>query len=128
MFSGVNMVGISLNAYQFTDITVYFVHYPTFDDNEVLPFNGTPTATKINYSNYSLWLNLGSEGGENNIDLLYKELDGLQRKFILKKEDGIMGDGAKVANGKDGNTTHFLSDICPRVRNLNQHGTHRANG
>lgn len=128
MFKGIDMVGISLNAYKFLDITVYFIHYPTFDDTETLPYTGTPTATKINYSNYSLWLNLGGMGSENNIDLIYKELDGLQRKFILKKEDGIMGDGAKVANGRDGNTTHFLSDICPRVRNLNQHGTHRAIG
>lgn len=127
-FSGVNMVGISLNAYKFTDITVYFVHYPTFDDVETLPYNGTPSATKINYSNYSLWLNLGSSGGENNIDLMYKELDGMQRKFILKKEDGLMGDGPKVANGKDGNATHMLSDIAPRVRNLNQHGAHYAIG
>lgn len=128
MFSGVDMVGISLNAYSFFDITVYFVHYPTFDDRETLPFDGTPDATKVNYGNYSLWLNLGGTGGERNIDLMYKELDGMQRKFILKKEDGLMGDGAKVANGKDGNSTHMLSEIAPRVRNLNQHGTHRAIG
>lgn len=127
-FASYNMVGISLNAYKFMDITIFFIHYPTFDDTETLPFDGTPTATKINYSNYSLWLNLGSSGGENNIDLIYKELDGMQRKFILKKEDGLMGDGPKVANGKDGNATHMLSELCPRVRNLNQHGTHRANG
>jgi len=127
-FKDINMVGISLNAYRFMDITIYFVHYPTFDDTATLPYNGVPTATKINYSNYSLWLSMSTMSGKNGIDLMYKELKGLQRKFVLKVEDGMMGDGPKVASGKDGQTTHMLSDIAPRVRNLNHNGTHRANG
>lgn len=126
-FSGVNMVGISLSAYKFMDCTVHFVHYPTFDDTETLPFDGTASATKINYSNYSLWLNLGTQRGKKLISLKYKELDGLQRKFLYKNEDGMMGDSAKVANGKDGISTHMLSEIAPEVRNLNQHGALYAN-
>ena len=121
-FGNAYMVGISLNGYKFMDCTIYFVHYPTFDDTATLPFTGTGTATKINYSNFSLWLNLGSQRGNKLISLKYKELDGQQRKFMYKYEDGMMGDAAKVANGKDGVATHMLSDIAVCVRNLNQHG------
>tara|TARA_R100000995_G_scaffold75030_1_gene44236 strand:+ start:2518 stop:3933 length:1416 start_codon:yes stop_codon:yes gene_type:complete len=121
-FGSANMVGISLNAYKFMDCTIHFVHYPTFDDAQTLPHTGDPTATKINYSNFSLWLNLGSQRGNKLISLKYKELDGQQRKFMYKYEDGMMGDTAKVANGKDGVATHMLSDIAVCVRNLNQHG------
>lgn len=126
-FSNVNLVGISLNGYKFMDTTIYFVHYPTFDDTQTLPFTGTATATKRNYSNFSLWLNMGSERGKKLISLKYKELQGKQRKFILKTEDGMMGDGAKVANGKDGVTTHLLSEMSVEFRNKNQHGLLFAN-
>lgn len=128
VFANADTVGISVQSYVFMGKTIHFMHYPTFDDTETLPFNGTPTPTKINYSNYSLWLSVGKTAGQNNCDLMYKELDGMQRKFILKKEDGLMGDGAKVANGRDGNASHMLSDIGPRLRNLNHHGSHRAIG
>lgn len=127
-FANVNMVGLTLNAYKFMDTTVYFVHYPVFDDLETLPFSGTASATKPNYSNFSLWLNLGTQRGKKLISLKYKELDGKQRKFIYKHEDGMMGDGAKVANGNDGLATHMLSEVAPEVRSLNQHGILRANG
>lgn len=127
-FGKANMVGISLNGYKFMDCTIYFVHYPTFDDAQTLPHTGTASATKINYSNFSLWLNLGSQRGNKLISLKYKELEGQQRKFMYKYEDGMMGDSAKVANGKDGVATHMLSDIAVCVRNLNQHGALYANG
>ena len=126
-FAGVDMVGISLSAYKFMDCTVHFVHYPTFDDTETLPYSDGATATKINYSNYSLWLNLGTQRGKKLISLKYKDLDGLQRKFLYKNEDGMMGDSSKVANGKDGVSTHMLSEIAPEVRNLNQHGALYSN-
>jgi len=127
-FANANMFGISLSGYKFMDCTIHFVHYPTFDDNETLPYAGTASATKINYSNYSLWLNLGSQRGKKLISLKYKELDGQQRKFIYKYEDGMMGDTAKVANGNDGVATHMLSELAPEVRALNQHGALFANG
>jgi hypothetical protein len=128
VFSNINTVGLTLNAYKFMDTTVYFVHYPVFDDLETLPYSGTATANKPNYSNYSLWLNLGTQRGKKLLSLKYKSLDGKQRKFIYKHEDGIMGDGAKVANGLDGMSTHMLSEVAPEVRSLNQHGILRANG
>ena len=68
-FGSANMVGISLNGYKFMDCTIYFVHYPTFDDAQTLPHTGAATATKINYSNFSLWLNLGSQRGNKLISL-----------------------------------------------------------
>jgi hypothetical protein len=121
-FGSANMVGISLAGYKFMDTTVMFVHYPTFDDGQTLPHTSTATATKKNYSNFSAWFNMGGERGKKYISLKYKELDKMQRKFILKTEDGMMGDGAKVANGKDGKTTHLLSDISVEMRGKNKHG------
>lgn len=127
-FAGYDMVGISLNAYKFMDCTVYFVHYPTFDDQETLPFTGTATADKINYSNYSLWLNLGSQRGKKLISLKFKELEGKQRKLLYKHREGMMADGPKVATGDDGISSFMLSEMGPEVRNLNQHGALYANG
>lgn len=122
-FNGKNIVGLGLHAYKFMDVTVYFVHYPAFDDQETLPYTGGANATKINYSNFSLWLNLGKDKGHDLISLKYKQLAGEeQRKFLYKTEDGMMGEGAKVANGKDGISTHMLSEIGAEVRCLNKHG------
>lgn len=127
-FKGADMVGLNVSGYQFNDTTIFFVYYPTFNDTATLPYSGTATSTKRNYSNYSLWLNLGSDKGQNLISLKYKEFDGKQRKFILKDEEGMMGDGPKVANALDGNKTHMLSEIAPEVRCLNQHGILAATG
>ena len=121
-------VGINPETYLFLGITINFVHYATFDDIATLPFAGTPDATKINYSNFSLWLNMGSgTEGEKLVSLKYKELNGQQRKFIYKKENGLAGNTDNVANGTDALSGHMLSEIMPELRNLNMHGTLRAN-
>ena len=124
-FGNVNLVGLDLDGYKFMNKTIYFVHYPPFDDMETLP-TGAGSAAQVDYSNFSIWLNMGSERGNKLISLKHKELDGKQRKLIIKTEDGMMGDGDKVANGDDGKKTHMLSQMAPEVRNLNQHGILRS--
>ena len=126
--SSSNKVGINPEVYIFLGITINFVHYATFDDIATLPFAGTPDATKINYSNFSLWLNMGTgTEGEKLLSLKYKELNGQQRKFMYKKENGMAGDTDVVANGTDALSGHMLAEIMPELRNLNMHGTLRAN-
>jgi len=127
-FATYNMVGISLNAYKFANTTIYFVHYSTFDDTRTLPYAGIPTATKYNYSQFSLWLNMGTQRGQKYISMKYKELEGLQRKFIYKTEPGMMGDGPQASNGRDGLAGHMLREICPEVRVLPSHGILAQNG
>jgi hypothetical protein len=124
-FGGKAMVGLDLDGYRFMNKTIHFVHYPPFDDVETLP-TGAGTSAQVDYSNFSLWLNMGTERGKKLITLKHKELDGKQRKLIVKSEDGMMGDSKKVANGDDGQKTHFLSEMAPEVRNLNQHGILRS--
>lgn len=125
------VVGINVETYKFRNVTVNFVHYPTFDDTATLPFAATATASKINYSNFSLWLNMGTEvGGKKLISLKYAELDGQQRKFIYKYEPGMMSIDPSykyASNGVDGLTGHMLSDIGIELRCLNQHGALYAN-
>ena len=121
-------VGINPETYIFLGITINFVHYATFDDVETLPYAGTPDATKVNFSNYSLWLNMGTgKDGEKLVSLKYKELDGQQRKFMYKKENGMAGDTSNVASGVDGLSGHMLSEIMPELRVLTMHGSLRAN-
>lgn len=127
-FSSYNMVGISLSAYKFWDCTAYLVHYPPFDDLRTLPYAGTPTATKTNYTKFSLWLNMGTQRGQKYISMKYRELEGYQRKFIYKTEPGMMGSGPQVSNGLDGLAGHMLSDIAPEVRVLPSHGILAQNG
>lgn len=127
---GENTVGIDIQHYKFLGKVCHFVHYPAFDDAATLPYTGTATADKPNYSNYSLWLNIGKQMGQNIISLKYKEEGGISRKFIYKYVDGVTGysDSPMASNGDDKLVGHMLSDIGIEVRLLNNHGVLRANG
>jgi hypothetical protein len=121
--SGVKLLGLQLQTYQFHGKLIHFAHYPMFDDNKTLPFSGTPTATKRNYSNFALFLNLGNNDiGDELIKMCYKELNGEQRKFIYKIKNGIPGSESNVATGDDYFESFMLSQVAPEVRALNQHG------
>jgi hypothetical protein len=132
-FGSVDKVGLDLVPYHFMGKTINFVHYSMFDDQAVFPYSGAPSAQLRNYSNAALMLDLGSDAeGKKLVSLKYKELNGRQRKFIKTHEAGMMSpDGASsgmVSNGKDGFTTHMLSEIGVEVRTPKRHGIIRANG
>lgn len=131
-FGSSNVIGLDFSTYKFFGRTIHFTHYQLFDDPSVFPFVTAGTATKINFSDYSLWLDLGTDSsGKNLITLKYKELAGQQRKLIHAYETGMMSPegtaGGQVSNGIDGFTVHLLSDIGVEVRNTNWHGILRAN-
>lgn len=120
-------VGLGLQTYVFMGKVVNFVHYALFDDVEALPYSGAASATKINFSNSSLWLDMGTDdSGKKLITMKYKELDGKQRKLIHAYETGMMSpegtQGGQVSNGKDGFRVNLLSDIGVETRCLNRHG------
>jgi hypothetical protein len=128
---GDNIAGLDFQSYKFMGKTIHFAHYNLFDDQEVLP-SVTASATVVDYSNFSLWLDLGTgSNGEKLISLRHKELDGQSRKFIHAYEVGMMNpagaNGGQVANGKDAFTIHYLSEIGLECRLPNRLGILRAN-
>lgn len=128
-----NNVGLNVRKYNFMGINVNFVRYELFDDRKALPYASTPTSTKVDYSDFSLWLDLGSDSGGNKlIKLKYKEHGGQSRKFIQKLEVGMMNpsstdmEGGLVASGFDGFRIHMLSEISIEVRLANRMGIMKA--
>lgn len=131
---GNQMVGLDVTVYKFLGKTIYLKYYELFDDTAILPFVGTPTTGStgdVNFSNTSLWLDLGSDSsGHPLVSLKHKELDGVSRKFIHAYEDGMVSatgaTGGKVANGDDAFKVHYLSEIGVEVRLANRMGILRA--
>ncbi len=131
---GSNELGLDVRKYDFMGIKVNFVLYEVFDDRKALPYASTPSSTLIDYSDFSLWLDLGSDSsGHKLITLKYKEHGGQSRKFIQKLEVGMMNpssadaEGGLVASGFDGFRIHMLSEIGIEVRLANRMGIMRAN-
>lgn len=129
---GSNDVGLDVRRYDFMGVKANFVLYELFEDKKALPYNGTPSATKIDYSDFSLWLDLGTDSGGNKLlKLKYKAHGGQSRKFIQTLEVGMMnpnGQGSGVvASGFDGFKVHLLSEIGIEFRLPNRSGIMKAN-
>lgn len=131
---GSNEVGLDVRKYDFMGVKANFVLYELFEDKKALPYNGTPSATKIDYSDFSVWLDLGTDNSGNKLlKLKYKEHGGYSRKFIQTLEVGMMnpnsqgGEGGLVASGFDGFKVHLLSEIGIEFRLPNRSGIMRAN-
>jgi hypothetical protein len=97
----------------------------------MVPYVGTASATKINFSNFSLWLDLGTDqAGTKLISLKYKSHQGNSRKFIHAYEVGMMNpegaNGGMVSNGKDSFLIHYLSECGVEVRLANRLSILRA--
>jgi hypothetical protein len=127
---GANTVGLDIHQYFFLGKKINVVYYELFDDVKVVPYSGTPSASKIDFSNFSLWIDLGTDsGGRSLITLKYKALDGMSRKFIHATEAGMMnpnGSGGMVASGDDSFKVYYLSHIGIEVRLPNRLGVLRA--
>lgn len=130
---GNQMVGLDITTYKFLGKTVYLAYYELFDDDRILPYTGTPTtgaSGKVNFSNTSLWLDLGTDStGKKLITLKHKELDGTSAKFIHGYEPGMInpaGVGGQVSSGFDGFRIHYLSEIGVEVRLANRMGILRS--
>ena len=129
---GDNAAGLDFMSYKFMGKTLHFAYYELFDDEKILPFSGTPTAEKIDFSNFALLLDFGTDNtGRNLITLKYKAHDGQSRKFIQKINPGMMaptgGDQGISTDGFDGFRIYMLSDIGVEVRLPNRLGIMRAN-
>ena len=125
---GKNMAGLDFAGYQFLGKKIYFAYYELFDDTKVFPFSGTPTSSKINFKDFSLWLDLGSDSaGQKLITLKYKSHGGESRKFIQKMISGMVGAGEQAAHSGDYFEIQWLSEIAVQVRLANRMGILRSN-
>jgi hypothetical protein len=126
---GKNMAGLDFAGYRFLGKTIYFAYYELFDDTAVFPYSGTPSASKINFKDFSLWLDLGTDSaGQKLIKLHYKAHGGQSRKFIQKLIVGMMSpeSGGYAAHSGDYFELQLLSEIAVSVRNANRMGILRA--
>ena len=128
---GNNTAGLDFQTYKLLGKTVHFAYYELFDDTTVVPRPAAATATVIDFSNCSLWLDFGSTtGGQKLISLYHKELDGQVRKFIHAYEVGMMNpsgaNGGMVSSGKDSFKIHYLSEFGVKVLNPERLGVLRA--
>lgn len=128
---GDNTAGLDFMSYKFMGKTIHFAYYELFDDQAIVPFVGTAAADKINFSDFSLWLDFGVDNtGRNLITMKYKALDGQSRKFIQKINPGMMspnGSEGIATSGFDGFEIYMLSHIGVEVRLPNRMGILRAN-
>ena len=124
-FSGKPMVGINVQQYTFMGKIINFVHYMPFDNPSLFP---TPVRTGIDWSNGSLWLNMGNDPqGNPLIQLKYKkDMLGNSLEFSRTIQEGISspeaGAGVRRANGKDGFTVDLYTSIGVELRAPNNHG------
>ena len=129
---GNQTIGLDVQSYDFFGKLIHFKHYELFNDLKMLPFASTATATKYNFGQVSLWLDLGSDSsGEPLIQLTHKENNGVSRKFIHTHVNGMMGpDGTQqgaVANGDDAFQINYLAQIGTKIKFTNRMGILAAN-
>lgn len=133
---GGNTVGLDIMTYKFFGKTLNFVHYVLFDDEKLLPFVSTPTATKVNFRNVALFLDLGSTSkGEKLLKLRYRDGDAGQAKLIHKVIPGMVGVGAAntsdaggmASNSFDGFEVQCLTEMLVEYKQAHRSGVLLAN-
>ena len=128
---GDNMAGLDFQSYKFLGKTLSFAHYVPFDDEKVVPYAGAGSDEQINFSEFALFLDLGTDsGGKKLITMVHKEHDGSSRKFIHAVKPGMMSpsgaNGGIVSNDFDGFEIYYLSEIGLEVRLPNRLGVMRS--
>lgn len=129
---GNNMAGLDFAGYKFAGKTIYFAYYELFDDQAVVP-SVTAGASAINFKDFSLWLDMGTDSaGQKLIQLKYKSHGGIQRKFVHAIIPGMMTfdsaqSGGFAANSFDGVEVQLLSEVGLKVLLANRMGILRAN-
>lgn len=119
---GSNDVGIDIPTYNFMGVKIMLMHYPMFDDVKTLPYAGTSSATKINFKQAALIVDMG-EGDEPNIQKRYRD-GGEGSGLIIKKliPGMVGGDSGTASNSFDGWESHVLSELGWFVNNPHRFG------
>jgi hypothetical protein len=129
---GDNAAGLDFHKYTFAGKTVHIAWYELFDDTSInpAPVNGIDQTSRTDFSNASLWLDMGSDNtGKSLITLKHKELNGRSRKFVHSYINGMVSAdgnfGGEVATSEDAFSIQLLSEIGVEVRLPNRLGIHR---
>lgn len=130
---GNNTVGLDFHSYKFMGKTIHFMFYELFEDQSIVPTptNGINSTSRVNFSDFSLWLDFGNEGnGIPLINLKHKAHKNMNRKFVHAYEVGMVNpngtQGGMVANGNDKFTLHYLTHFGVECRLPNRLGILRA--
>lgn len=120
---GGNLVGLDITQYKFNGFTLNFMHYNLFDDDKLLPFVSTSTASKINFRHVALFLDLGTPG-ERLMSVRYRNGDIGPAKFVHKYINGMFSmDGSGVAsNSFDGAEFQLLSELLVEYKGAERSG------
>lgn len=130
---GNNTAGLDFTTYVFMGKKFHFAYYELFNDDKLVPTpSAVPSSSIVDFSNTSLWLDLGTDSsGRSLITMKHKEHDGVSRKFVHGYELGMANpngpQGGLVSSGDDKFTIHYLSQIGVELRLANRMGILRAN-
>jgi hypothetical protein len=123
-FSGLNVVGLKLNSYEFMGKLIHFQLYYPFADQSVFP---TPLVSGINWDNAALFLNMGSDRNGSLLEMKYKtDLFGNSLEFVRKEINGITASSpnapTQASNATDGFDVELYSSIGLQLRMPNSFG------
>lgn len=127
------LAGLRFKSYEFLGKTVHFAYYELFDDPKVLPtpVNGIDAVSRADFSNFSLWLDMGTDDANHQLlTLKYKSTMGQSRKFVHTYEAGMASpdgqNGGLRSNGKDQFKINYLIEFGLEFRLPNRSGILRA--
>ena len=126
-FSGVNgdvELGANFTSYMALGNKITVAYCPVFDDNHM---HGATSGTnafgdsRLKESAKMVFLDMGSTSGVNNIELITKGADGMNRSFVKKYVTGMVNpydaNSMMAANADDKFECHVLAESGIVVRN-----------
>lgn len=131
------VAGLRFQSYEYMGKKAHFAYYELFDDPSVVPaptrglsaFSAGTTSGVANFSDFSIWLDMGEAAGEPLIKLVYKSLGGISRKFIHSYVPGIIspeGVGGRTSNSDDAFQISYFIECGLKVKLPNRLGILRA--
>ncbi len=119
----IELAGLNFQSYEIMGRTLHFAYYELFTDTSIVP-NIAASSTVKNFDNLGLVLDFGTcEGGEKNIQMLYRDGARMIQKFL----PGMGGDGLTISSPFDGVQGELLSEFMPKVVLPNRLGLLYAN-
>lgn len=118
-----SLAGLGFQSYEVAGRKIHFAYYELFSDDTVVP-QVTASSTAKDFRNFGLALDFGTvTGGENNIEVLYRN----GRKFVQKWISGMASPEATVSSAYDGLQGELLTEFMPVVHLPNRLGLLFAN-
>ncbi len=105
------LAGLNFTSYQIAGRNLHFAYYELFTDTSIVP-NIAASSTVKNFDNLGLVLDFGTcDGGERNIQMLYRDGARMIQKFL----PGMGADGMEIASTFDGVQGELLAEFMPKI-------------